>query len=299
MKGITQLGPQVIEAAEPAEKIGPSGERAAFAKQLAQVKPATKKPDVKAAVKPTAPDLAPQVAQDAPSLIQILAALLNGATPQPVAPDAPVVDAAKPMIAQAAQVATTQVAEAATDALVQEMVAVKPEIATLAPAEPPLTPLEQAVHDMLSELADKQKSDDDAPVLALPVAPTPTLAPIDHDAPQVAPAAPVQAQQPAELVSQNHAHLVFDDANGRVVMTVAVRGAEVNVSVRASDDATAAALARNAGSLDEAMRGRGLALAQFDSQRDLAREQNQDKPTYQREGEPKRQNQRFSLEENT
>ncbi|MEO8551866.1 MAG: flagellar hook-length control protein FliK [Kofleriaceae bacterium] len=288
MKGITQLGPQPVEA----QATAPVVDKKAFAKQLEKARPAVKKPEV-------TPDVAPQpAAPDQPSLVQVLAALLNGATPQPQSPDAVVAEAAKPALAQAAEVATVQVADSAKDALLQQMVAVEPEVATLAPAEPPLTPLEQAVHDLLSELADKPPTKSDGTqTFALQLAPAPTIAPID-EAPQVAQAAPVQAQTPAELVSQNHAHLVFDDANGRVVMTVAVRGSDVNVSVRASDDATAAALARNAGSLDQAMRGRGLALAQFDSQRDLAREQNQDKPTYPREREPKRQNKRFSLEEN-
>lgn len=296
MKGVTQLGPQVIES-----QSGPATDKTldktAFAKQLAKVKPVVKKPEIKATEAASA--VVPQATPDQPSLVQILAALLTSAVPQPQTAGAAVADATKPVIAQAVEAATTQVAASATDALVQEMVAVKPEVATLAPAEPPLTPLEQAVHDLLSELADKApaRPEGNEAALALQLAPATTLAPIDHAAPQVAQAAPVQPPQPAELVSQNHAHLVFDDANGRVVMTVAVRGSDVNVSVRASDDATAAALARNAGSLDDAMRGRGLALAHFDAQRDLAREQNQDKPTYPREREPKRQNERFSLEE--
>lgn len=306
---ITQLGPQVVETKSPLEKLVAKLEAKAdpkiaddksetapsFAKQLAKVKPVVKKPEVAtpdvAATQPTTPDQ--------PSLIQILAALLNGAAVQPQAADAVVAPPAKPAIAQAADIATAQVADTAKDALLQQMVAVKPEPAKVERAEPPLTPMEQAVHDLLSELADKApaKSADSPEAPTVSLAPAPTLAPIDRDPAKVAQAAPVQREQPAELVSQNHAHLVFDDANGRVVMTVAVRGAEVNVSMRASDDATAASLARNAASLDDAMRGRGLALAQFDSQRDLAREQNQDKPTYQRDREPKRQNQRFTLEE--
>jgi len=163
-----------------------------------------------------------------------------------------------------------------------------------------MTPLEQAVHDLLSELADKKTpSDSTLPTGAtFQLAPTSTIIAPDI-APDVQPTAPIApAPPPAELVSQNHAHLVFDDPNGRVVMTVAVRGSEVNVSVRATDDSTAAALARNAASLDDAMRGRGLQLAQFDAQRDLAREQHAEKPKYERETVKKSNAERFTLEEN-
>jgi Flagellar hook-length control protein FliK len=89
---------------------------------------------------------------------------------------------------------------------------------------------------------------------------------------------------------------VFDDPNGRIVMTIAIRGAEVNVTMRSSDDSTAAALARNAGTLEEAMRGRGLQLAQFDAQRDLTREQ-REKPMYERNTVKKSDAEPFTLEE--
>ncbi len=68
--------------------------------------------------------------------------------------------------------------------------------------------------------------------------------------------------------SPNHVHLVVGDDAQRVVITVAVRGNDVNVAMRATDDHTAAALARNAGSLDDAMRTRGLQLADFTADRD-------------------------------
>jgi hypothetical protein len=213
-------------------------------------------------------------------------------------PIANVVADAASTTAQAAATATAQLAQGAPDKLVQQLVAVKPEL----PPEPPMTPLEQAVHDLLSELADKKTSTSDATTAmtgaTFQLAPTSTIIAPDI-APDVQPTAPVApAPPPAELVSQNHAHLVLDDANGRVVMTVAVRGSEVNVSVRSADDSTAAALARNAASLDDAMRGRGLQLAQFDAQRDLAREQHAEKPKYERETVKKSNAERFTLEEN-
>jgi hypothetical protein len=278
-----------------------------FKHQLEKAKPAKKAADDAATATPT-PSLALQ--PDQTSLAQILAAWLNGAATADVQvlPDAQtatkaianvVTDAAN-ATAQAAATATAQLAQGAPDKLVQQLVAVKPEL----PPEAPrcaMTPLEQAVHDLLSELADKKAPAGNTAMTGatFQLAPTSSvLAPISAT-PDVQPAGPIApAPPPAELVSQNHAHLVFDDPNGRVVMTVAVRGSEVNVSVRATDDSTAAALARNAASLEDAMRGRGLQLAQFDAQRDLAREQHAEKPKYERDPVKKSNAERFTLEEN-
>jgi hypothetical protein len=277
-----------------------------FKHQLEKAKPAKKAADDAA----TTPTPVPAVQPDQTSLAQILAALLNGAAKADMQalPDAQaatkalanVVTDAASATAQAAATATAQLAQGASDKLVQQLVAVKPE---LPPEAPPsvMTPLEQAVHDLLSELADKKSPASDTAMTGatFQLAPTSSvLAPIAAT-PDVQPTGPIApAPPPAELVSQNHAHLVFDDPNGRVVMTVAVRGSEVNVSVRATDDSTAAALARNAASLDDAMRGRGLQLAQFDAQRDLAREQHAEKPKYERETVKKSNTERFTLEEN-
>ncbi|MEP6860932.1 MAG: flagellar hook-length control protein FliK [Deltaproteobacteria bacterium] len=275
-----------------------------FKHQLEKAKPAKKSADD--ATTATPPPV-PAVQPDQTSLAQILAALVNGAAKADMQalPDAQaatkalanvVTDAAN-STAQAAATATAQLARGAPDKLVQQLVAVKPEL----PPEAPMTPLEQAVHDLLSELADKKSPPSDTAMMGatFQLAPTSSvLAPISAT-PDVQPTGPIApAPPPAELVSQNHAHLVFDDPNGRVVMTVAVRGSEVNVSVRATDDSTAAALARNAASLDDAMRGRGLQLAQFAAQRDLAREQHAEKPKYERETVKKTNTERFTLEEN-
>jgi hypothetical protein len=286
--------PEAREA--PAKAADPND----FKHQLAKAKPAKKPAD------PTAPTTlapAPVMQPDPTSLAQIIAALLNTAANavQALAPEAKpltsLVADATAVTAQAAASATAQLAQSAPDKLVQQLVAVKPEL----PPEPPMTPLEQAVHDLLSELADKKTPSADATTITgatFQLAPASTIIAPDI-APDVQPTTPIApAPPPAELVSQNHAHLVFDDPNGRVVMTVAVRGSEVNVSVRATDDSTAAALARNAASLDDAMRGRGLQLAQFDAQRDLAREQHAEKPKYERETVKKSNAERFTLEEN-
>jgi len=267
------------------------------------------KPAKKLADELVAPVVQPPIAQPDPSsLVQIIASLLTGAAKPDAEPlPAALPDAPKPIAALTADVATasakavaTDAAQGAPDKLVQQMVAVAPEPAES--AQPAMTPLEQAVHDLLSELADKKAPAHEA--TTTPVGATFQLAPATTIAapeakPDVQPTASVApAPPPAELVSQNHAHLVLDDANGRVVLTVAVRGSEVNVSVRATDDATAASLARNAASLDDAMRGRGLQLAQFDAQRDLAREQHAEKPKYERETVKKSNAERFTLEEN-
>lgn len=269
-----------------------------FKHQLEKAKPAKKPADQ--AHPAAAPSPAPAAQPDSTSLAQIIAALLAGAAK----PGAEAVPDAKPVAAIAAEAAAANAkagaAQGAPDALLQKMVAVAPEAAPDA-APPAMTPLEQAVHDLLSELADKKTPADDTATppagATLQLAPSALVSP--DSPPEVQPTAAVAPPPPpAELVSQNHAHLVFDDPNGRVVMTVAVRGSEVNVSVRATDDATAASLARNAASLDDAMRGRGLQLAQFDAQRDLAREQHAEKPKYERETVKKSNAERFTLEEN-
>ncbi|HEY6035897.1 MAG TPA: flagellar hook-length control protein FliK [Kofleriaceae bacterium] len=270
-----------------------------FKHQLEKAKPAKKPIEETAAA---APSPAPAQA-DPNSLGQIIAALLNGAAKpdaeaRPAAQAQPLASLAAAAASANAQAAAAATAQGAPDKLVQQMVAVAPEAA---PPGPALTPLEQAVHDLLSELADKKSPADDATTApagaTFQLAPSTLLAP--EATPDVQPTGPVApAPPPAELVSQNHAHLVLDDANGRVVLTVAVRGSEVNVSVRATDDATAAALARNAASLDDAMRGRGLQLAQLDAQRDHAREQHAEKPKYERETVKKANAERFTLEEN-
>lgn len=295
--------PEIRDAREPREAAGVP-DKHEFKHQLEKAKPAKKPADDNATA---APSPAPAVQPDPSSLVQLIASLVNGTAkpegePLPdvqAQPLATLVAAAAGANAQAAAAATAQAtAQGVPDKLLQQMVAVAPEAAPPAPA---LTPLEQAVHDLLSELADKKAPAHDATTApagaTFQLAPSTILAP--EATPDVQPTAPVAPPPPpTELVSQNHAHLVLDDANGRVVLTVAVRGSEVNVSVRATDDATAAALARNAASLDDAMRGRGLQLAQLDTQRDHAREQPAEKPKYERETVKKSNAERFTLEEN-
>jgi hypothetical protein len=265
-----------------------------FAKQLeTATKPVVKKPTIQLGAD-AQPQAQPVIAEPAAAVLaQIIATLVNAA-PLPEAPASPIAVAVTQKAAATVADAPEQTQAATQATIVQVLVAVKPEAAP----EPPLTPLEQAVHDMLSELSDhKDESKPDVTMAqALQLAPATTIAPPEGPT-ELEQAAPVAPQPPQELVSQNHAHLVFDDPNGRIVMTVAVRGSEVNVTMRASDDSTTAALARNAGSLEEAMRGRGLQLAQFDAQRDLPREQ-REKPMYEKSTVKKSDGERFTLEEN-
>jgi Flagellar hook-length control protein FliK len=289
---------QAVKAANADDALGPNAKATKtelsrdFAKQLETAsKPVVKKPTIALGSDAQAQPVISEPA--ATTLAQIIATLVNATTAPvalPEAPAAPIADA----VTQSAAATVADAPEQTQAAIVQVLVAVKTEAAP----EPPLTPLEQAVHDMLTELSDHK----DAPkpdvtmAQALQLAPSASIAPPEGST-EPKQAAPVAAQQPQELVSQNHAHLVFDDPNGRIVMTVAIRGTEVNVSMRASDDSTAAALARNAGSLEEAMRGRGLQLAQFDAQRDLPREQ-REKPMYEKSTVKKSDGERFTLEEN-
>jgi hypothetical protein len=143
-----------------------------------------------------------------------------------------------------------------------------------------LTPLEQAVHDLIARTADRDSDDPraaktaaapDAASIALHVLTANRTQPAASDV-RASASAPVHGAQLAQLpelpANPSHVHLVLDDGPERMVVTVAVRGSEVRVALRASDDATTAALARNAGSLDHAMRARGLALGELTTERD-------------------------------
>jgi hypothetical protein len=142
-----------------------------------------------------------------------------------------------------------------------------------------LTPLEQAVHELISRIAEREPTRPRAEKPA-PAAP-PSTSPGDpatlhafawrHDdvttgrevtaSAPAHPGAPIQVPEPP--ANPSHVHLVLDDGPDRVVVTVAVRGSDIRVALRASDDATTAALARNAASLDHAMRARGLSLGEL------------------------------------
>jgi hypothetical protein len=189
---------------------------------------------------------------------------------------------------------------AALGQIAAEAPEVTPVAAPIADLPPPpvLTPLEQAVHDLIEQ---QQPPDDrevderpaDAPVA--PRAPEVAAAPAKIEPPRrPEPVAPLrEAPEPIQQ-AQSHVHLVLDDGPERVVMTVAVRGAEINVALRGEHEATAAALARNAASLDHALRARGLDLASFSADRDPdARRAPQHEP---REREPET-TERFHLEE--
>ncbi len=186
------------------------------------------------------------------------------------------------MIQQSAAAATQQVAQAAA----------------APPVLPPMTPLEQAVHDLIDQLRDtredKEPGSEPLTLDAAPVAPA-VFAPIEHrDVSAPAPLAPVreldiEQQQP---LNPSHVHLVIDEAE-RIVVTVAVRGDNVTAHIRGGDDTTAAAFARNAATLDTAMRARGLQLTDFQASRDGFSDTERDQP--QREREPKQP--KFTLEE--
>jgi hypothetical protein len=196
-------------------------------------------------------------------------------------------------------------AQVATPTVAIEASADEPAVAA-----PSLTPLEQAVHDMLAELAPVHTRDAepheehdepaDAPAPAntnAPLAPS-APAPAHTDTPRTnaatSPAPALREMQAPEMpVAQSHVHLVVGDDAERVVVTVAVRGNDVNVALRAGDEHTAAALARNAGALDHALRTRGLDLASFSAQRDPDRRR-REQPHREQPAEPQ---QPFVLEQ--
>jgi hypothetical protein len=150
--------------------------------------------------------------------------------------------------------------------------------------ELPATPLEQAVIDML----DKHEA---MPELVV------GKAEIQRDvpAPRIAQAAPIAATRelPEQAAPTSHVNLIMDDGERRIVVTVAVRGNDVNVHLRGGDD-VAAGLARNAGSLDEAMRARGLSLAEFTANREPDQHDPRQRPQYEKRETAKEV---FTLEE--
>jgi len=184
-----------------------------------------------------------------------------------------------------------------------------PATPAVSTASAALTPLEQAVRDVITQFADpgpahgrsSRRAIDDAAGFA-PFAGFGAQPLAAHDAPSstraaghATPASPIQLPEPP--ANPSHVHLVLDDGPERVVATVAVRGSEVHVALRTSDDATAAALARNAGSLDHAMRSRGLDLQELTADRDREpRDRHPQQDAEPRERRP-RDAERFSLEE--
>ncbi len=167
--------------------------------------------------------------------------------------------------------------------------------ASLPMPQAPLTPLEQAVQDLIAELNDRDDSSSkaDGPATMSVMIPEVRLLSIEHAVAAPTPVVAVRDAQQPEQANPSHVHLVIDDGIERVVVTVAVRGSEVNVALRGQDEATTAALARNAGSLDHALRGRGLDLASLMTQRDPdARQQRPDRD--ERRGQPK---ELFSIED--
>jgi hypothetical protein len=232
------------------------------------------------------------------------------------------VRAAQELVASA--IATAQVAAPAADFRDRGSAIATAQVA--APAadlrdvrKPAPTPLELAVMALLDEPAasapeapippvgdDPADSERDPgeptaepsaePCLTMPAAVEPARPPA-HPAPGK-PGTVIAVREPAPLPEHpnpSHVHLVLEDGAERVVVTVAVRGNEVNVGVRASDDQLAAALARNAATLDHAMRARGLDLASFSAERDSAHDDHERQPPDPHERDPHAE--RFSLEE--
>ncbi len=261
----------------------------------------------------------PASALIAASFGRALAAIVNGATPTPTAavatadpraaPQATDDPPAPPSAAKAeapspgdAEPAPTELAAIAQAAIAQT---------DAQPAAPALTPLEQALHDLLEQLHDRRDQpahQGGEPALPHVTSASPTLHPAVvveaapardvRATPAAAPAAAVREMRelPEPNANPSHLHLVLGDDSDRVVVTVAVRGNDVNVAVRGNDELTAAALARNAGVLEHAMRARGLDLSSFSAERD----HDHSKSNRDSERDPKRrddQSEPFRLEE--
>jgi len=138
---------------------------------------------------------------------------------------------------------------------------------------PAATPLEQAIHDLLSR-APSEPARVDAPAAA---------------------AGPAEPTVQPELPAPSHLHLVMGEGDDRMVLTVAVRGSDVHVAMR-GDDHIAAGLARNAAFLDDALRGRGMALAELQAHAEPEHRRHRDTAPDHEDKDPD-DDERFTLEE--
>lgn len=199
-----------------------------------------------------------QDTKDATRSVQdlIAAALKMFSAPEPKA--APVATATP-----AIQMPAAPTIEAAVQQVLDQISAT---VATIAP-KPPETSAKETTDD-----PEAKERGDALPDSAILVAPERQTQPTDAPLTAKGPVATTAVRDPAPLPENpnpSHVHLVIDDGAERVVVTVAVRGTEVNATIRGGDDQTAAAIARNAASLDHALRAGGLDLSSFTSERDL------------------------------
>ncbi len=169
------------------------------------------------------------------------------------------------------------------------------------PVLPPMTPLEQAIHDLIEQIStepdDESREDSSSEV---PVAMGEQLPRAVHATSTGRPVALVAVREPAPLsepaANPSHMHFVIDDGSERITVTIAVRGTDVNVAFRGGEEGTASAIARNAASLDHAMRARSLDLTSFTAEHDLGH----DRQPHQTRDEPDAEltdSERFTLEE--
>ena len=197
---------------------------------------------------------------------------------------------------------------AAINAAVSAVATPTPTPTGPAPELAPLTALEQAVHDLISRMHSDGDDDHDRDKQASAPSDAPIDAPLTAPAgateraqavaaPRIAEVPGAREIQPApETTNPSHVHLVLEQGGERVVMTVAVRGSEVNVALRGGDESTTAALARNAASLDHALRARGLDLTEFTAERDRQAREHHGDPN-RREPERNATGETFKIEE--
>jgi len=99
--------------------------------------------------------------------------------------------------------------------------------------------------------------------LALAAVPPRQLATMPHTAPGPVAPPPLTEMLAHEVDAPSHIELVLDDQGQQLVIAVTVRGRDVCVSLAATE-VTLSAAARNAASLDHALRAEGLELVELD-----------------------------------
>lgn len=180
----------------------------------------------------------------------------------------------------------------------------------------PLSPLEQALQDLVDQLqpvaSETEETEEPAALPPIPEGASPTLhMPVaaEMDVPAARP--PLRADAPAPVTdleklaelqatqaeNASHVNLVIDDGDARIVLAVAVHGQDVRVAMRVGDDHFAASLARNAASLDHALHARGLDLAELANETNQQRNPNEGRSKQQPREHPEQSTKQFRIEE--
>jgi hypothetical protein len=181
----------------------------------------------------------------------------------------------QPAVSTAITAATTTAVASSEHATTENVIPTAEPRRTTSSPPPyvPVTPLEQAVIDLI-EQSIRSTDDEEAPTEMIDASPDAPIVTLDRvhqgpaeargsrsEAQTAAPPAPAAPSDTAENAHAAGVRLVVGDDADRVVIAVRVRGEHVDVALQAADELTAAMLARNAPVLADALRTRNLDLS--------------------------------------